>query len=341
MYLDHNATSPMPERVRTAVTDAMANAWANPSSPHALGQAAAAQVQRCRNVIAERLEVRPKDVFFTSGATEANAWVLGGSDIPVVAASTEHPSVLEWSQETVPVSTTGLVDLDVLAKRLRTGRALVSVMAANNETGVRQPVDEIGQLCRQHGATFHCDATQVFGRMDDVFEADFVTVSAHKFGGPRGVGALVTRTPPPGLLRGGQQERGHRAGTLNVPGIIGFAEALQCERHWNATERDKLEVFCLEQGALVVGSGTERLPNTLSVLFKHPGDLLVAALDLQGVFASTGSACSSGSSQRSHVLDAMGLDGTPVRFSFGPESKAQPAIDALVKVLEQLEGACV
>lgn len=341
MYLDHNATSPMPEPVRTAVTDAMSTAWANPSSPHALGQAAAAQVQRCRNIIAERLGVRAKDVFFTSGATEANAWVLGRSDQPVVAASTEHPSVLEWSQETVPVSEFGLLELDVLEERLSTGSALVSVMAANNETGVRQPVEEIGRLCRQYGAAFHCDATQVFGRMNEVIKADFLTVSAHKFGGPRGVGALVTRTPPPGMLRGGQQERGHRAGTLNVPGIIGFAEALQCDRRWDSTERDKLEVFCIEQGARIVGSGTKRLPNTLSVLFGHPGDLLVAALDLHGVFASTGSACSSGSSQSSHVLDAMGLHGTPVRFSFGPESEAQPAIDALVKVLKQLEGACV
>ena len=166
-------------------------------------------------------------------------------------------------------------------------------------------------------------------------------MSAHKFGGPRGVGALITAEPPTGILRGGKQERGHRAGTLNVPGIVGFSAALDTGRTWGSEERDKLEIFCREQGGRIVGDGAARLSNTLSVLFNPPGDLVVAALDLRGVYASTGSACASGSSQSSHVLDEMGLSGTPVRFSFGPESKAQPAIDALRAVLAQLEDTCV
>ena len=341
MYLDHNATSPMPDTVRDAVLDAMSHAWANPSSPHALGQETAARVQRCRQTIADALDVKPKTVFFTSGATEGNAWVLSQADAPVVTSATEHPSVLDWSNETIPVHASGVINLSALEERLKAGPALVSVMAANNETGVVQPIDEIYSLCQLHGARFHCDATQVFGRYRQTIRADLVTVSAHKFGGPRGVGALITAHPPAGILRGGKQERGHRAGTLNVPGIIGFAAALETERDWGNTERDQLEAFCASRGAAVNGKDADRLPNTLSVLFDHPGDLIVAALDLHGVYASTGSACSSGSSQRSHVMAEMGIQGTPVRFSFGPDAAAQPAIDALKTVLNQLEGTCV
>ena len=341
MYLDHNATSPMPPSVRDAVLGAMADAWANPSSPHALGQAAAAEVQRCRQTIADALGVRPKEVFFTSGATEGNAWILSQNDVPVVACATEHPSVLDWCSETIRVDQSGVIDLQALDARLQAGTAVVSVMAANNETGVIQPIDDVAGLCRRHNARFHCDATQVFGREHRNFNADYVTVSAHKFGGPRGVGALITQQPPLGILRGGKQERGHRAGTLNVPGIIGFAAAVNAQRDWNSVERDKLQRFCESRGGRVVGGETERLPNTLSVLFDHPGDLIVAALDLRGIYTSTGSACSSGSSQRSHVLAEMGIDGTPVRFSFGPDAQAQPAIEALTIVLGQLEDACV
>jgi len=341
MYLDHNATSPMPQAVQDAVFSAMSHAWANPGSPHALGQASAAQVQRSRQTIAEALGVPPKQVFFTSGATEGNAWVLSQKAMPVVASATEHPSVLDWSSEVIAVNESGLIDLQALEARLKSGPALVSVMAANNETGVMQPIEAVYDICQRHDAPFHCDATQVFGRIGTPVCADYITVSAHKFGGPRGVGALITSQPPSGILKGGKQERGHRAGTLNVPGIVGFAAALSAGQQWTSDERDKLEAFCKDAGGKIIGERADRLPNTLSVLFSHPGDLIIAALDLHGVYASTGSACSSGSSQTSHVLSEMGIDGTPVRFSFGPGSTAQPAIQALTTVLSQLEGACV
>ena len=341
MYLDHNATAPMPSPVQRAVSDAMSVAWANPSSPHRLGQAAAALVQRCRQVVAERAHVHAKAVFFTSGATEANAWVLSRSHLPVVTASTEHPSVLDWATETVSVDSDGIVDLAELDLTLRKRPALVSVMAANNETGVMQPLDEIRAICDRHSAKFHCDATQTFGRIECPIPADFITVSAHKFGGPRGIGALISPEPPEAILRGGKQERGQRAGTLNVPGIAGFAAALEHDAQWDTGERDTLEAFCESVGGRIVGRNAARLPNTTSVVFGQPGDLLVAALDLHGVYASTGSACSSGSSQRSHVLDAMGIEGTPVRFSLGPESVAQPAIDALSAILEHMDAPCV
>ena len=298
-------------------------------------------VQRSRLDIAERFGVAPKAVFFTSGATEGNAWVLSGTSLPVVASAVEHPSVLAWASETVPVDSAGTIDLEALETRLAQEPAMVSVMAANNETGVIQPMNDVVSICRKYGAALHCDATQVFGRMDFDVDADFITVSAHKLGGPRGIGALISKSPPDSILRGGKQERGHRAGTLNGPGIAGFAAAVRLGETWPSTERDTLEQFCRAKGGRIVGDAAARLPNTLSVLFDQPGDVLVAALDLKGIYASTGSACSSGSSQSSHVLDAMGLTGTPLRFSFGPDSRAQPAIDALEEILTQMEAACV
>ena len=341
MYLDHNATSPMPKAVREAVFAAMERHWANPDSPHRLGQDAAMAVQRARTIVAERVGARPKDVTFTSGATEANAWVLGRSSVPVVAAATEHPSVLAWADDVVPVDADGVVNLSALEARLQAGPALVSVMAANNETGVIQPIDEVRKLVHRYGARLHCDATQWVGRMERTPAADWLTVSAHKLGGPRGVGALIgAETPPESLLRGGAQERGRRGGTVNAPGIIGFGVAVEHAKPAEAMERDRLEAFCRSRGAAIIGEDADRLPNTLCALFSHPGDLIVAGLDLEGVFASTGSACSSGSAQASHVLEAMGVSGVPVRFSLGHDSAAQPAIEALSTVLGRLEDAC-
>jgi len=341
MYLDHNATSPMSPRVQEAMSEAMRHAWANPSSPHVLGQAACAQVEHSRRIIGDQLGVPAKWVYFTSGATEGNAWVLSGSAHPVVASAVEHPSVLAWSDEHIAVNEGGVVDLADLETRLEAGPALVSVMAANNETGILQPIEEVAEICAKHGALFHCDATQAFGRYPAPIKADFITVSAHKFGGPRGVGAMIAKTPPRALLQGGKQERGARAGTLNAPAIIGFAEAIQEHRCWTSGERDKLEAFCVKRGGRIIGKDHDRLPNTFAVLFDIPGDLLVTALDLNGIQASTGSACASGSTATSHVLEACGITGIPVRFSFGPESLAGPAIDALGQALDNMVETCV
>ena len=341
MYLDHNATSPMTESVAQAVSLAMRNDWANPSSPHSMGQAAFAKVEYSRIRVADELGVPSKWVYFTSGATEGNAWALSTSTHPVVCSAVEHPSVLSWAQDIIPVDSRGLIDLEALDRHLATTPALVSVMAANNETGVRQPIDEVFEICRQRSCLLHCDATQVFGRGRCDFSADYITVSAHKFGGPRGIGALISKTPPKSILQGGKQERGARSGTLNTPAIIGFGAALEEQRSWPAEERDKLEHFCLKQGGRILGGGAPRLTNTLSVLFDVPGDLLVTALDLAGIQASTGSACASGANTDSHVLRAMGIEGVPVRFSFGPDSKAEPAIAALDRIFDQKGDQCV
>jgi len=341
MYCDHNATAPISATVRSAVAGAMETAWGNPSSPHREGQAAAVRVEYARRQVADLVGVAPKHVLFTSGATEANAWVLSGASPRVIASATEHPSVLSWATETVEVDEHGQIRLEALRTLLQEGPAVVSVMAANNETGVLQPIHDVKRICEEFGSTYHCDATQVPGRMSVEVVADWTTLSAHKFGGPRGVGALVSSSPPPALFRGGEQERGHRAGTLNVPGIVGFGVAASEARVMSSVERDKLEAFCRERGAHIVGGDAPRLPNTLSVLFSAPGDMIVAGLDLRGVHASTGSACSSGSSQPSHVLTAMGLAGTPVRFSFGHGSRAEPIIEVLQNVLDDMGVVCV
>ena len=340
MYFDHNATSPMSDSVRAAVTHAMGHQWANPSSPHRLGQDAAVKVEMARRAIALRLAVPPKAVFFTSGATEANAWALHQRENPVIASAVEHPSVLEWADELIGVDDQGIIDLDALRRRLEKGPGVVCVMAANNETGTIQPVEEVGRLCSESGSWFHCDATQWVGRMDGVIQADSITISAHKLGGPRGVGALVTLNPPEPLLKGGAQERGQRAGTLNVPGIIGFGQAISECAGFSSTQRDLLEAFCISRGATIIGDGAPRLPNTCLALFDVPGDLIVAAMDLEGLCASTGSACSSGSSQASPVLSAMGVEGVPVRFSLGHDSLAGEAISVLAGVLDRMETPC-
>ena len=340
MYVDHNATSPPSEAVRNAVADAMVNCWANANSPHRLGQGAAVQVEFARRQVATMMNCIPKNVFFTSGATEANAWVLQPTDLPVIASAVEHPSVLAWADEEIPVHESGEVKLDWLEDRLRAGPALVSVMAANNESGVLQPIGEVAALCRRYEAKFHCDATQVPGRIPVDIDADWITISAHKYGGPRGVGALIGPKPSSPLLRGGEQERGQRAGTSNVPGIIGMGVASADRTQVSPIERDKLEHHCLGRGALILGGSAPRLPNTTLALFDHPGDLIVAALDLRGIQASTGSACSSGSAVESHVVRAMGHRGTPVRFSLGVESRADDVIRALDEVLMEMGGQC-
>jgi cysteine desulfurase len=253
----------------------------------------------------------------------------------------EHPSVLAWADEIIAVDSGGIIDCDALEKRLKTGPAIVSVMAANNETGVIQPHEEIYRLCQQYGAKYHCDATQVPGRIDFDVHADWISLSAHKFGGPRGIGALITKEPPDGLLRGGGQERGHRAGTLNGPSIIGAGVAADEAAPILPTQRDLLERTCQSLGAVIIGQESPRLPNTLSVLFGIPGDMVVTALDLLGIQASTGSACSSGAAQTSHVLTAMGIEGTPVRFSLGPNTEAEPVIQALMSIKEQMGDLCV
>ena len=324
-YFDHNATAPLHPAVEAVVVAAMRQQWANPHAQYRAAQAAAAAVERARRSVAAHLGAQADQVVFTSGATEANTWVLTAVSGPGdrLVSAVEHPSVRVYGDRVVPVHPSGLVDLDALDRQLSERPArVVSVMGANNETGVLQPIVAVAELCGQHGVPLHCDASQMPGRvrLDDLHCADFVTLSGHKMGGPRGVGVLVARRELAPLLRGGPQERGHRAGTVDTPSALGFAAALEAAQPQDPTARDAVEAICVALGADILGAGAPRLPNTVCALFDVPGDLLVMALDLEGFAASTGSACSSGAHTESAVVRAMGRRGAPVRISLGHDS---------------------
>lgn len=339
VYLDWNATTPLRREAR----DAMAAAWelsGNPSSVHAEGRHARRLVEEARASISGAVGASPRNVVFTSGGTEANALALtpglrrgSGSVVErLLVSAIEHASVLAGGRfpgiaiGTVGVTRSGLLDLDRLRAMLAGGPpALVSVMLANNETGAVQPVREAAEIVHAAGGLLHVDAIQAFGKISlniNALNADLVTLSAHKIGGPKGVGALVLADDVIGLgpvLRGGGQELGRRAGTENVAGIAGFGAAAKAAM--SALEGDALRLEGLRSrlesglrqtpGVIVFADDARRLPNT--TLFTVPGlkaETAVIGFDLAGIAVSSGAACSSGKVQPSHVLEAMG---------FGPE----------------------
>src|SRR6266436_7873378 len=338
-YLDWNATTPLRPEAAAEISSALTHCG-NPSSVHQWGRVARQAMERARQSVGALLDARPEQIIFVSGGTEANHLALLGTGRDrVLVSAVEHDSVLRAvpEAERIPVDRDGIVELDMLDRLLAANPrpALVSVMLANNETGVMQPVAEIARIARGHDALFHCDAAQAAGRIAvDVaaIGADLVTLSAHKLGGPPGIGALVVAgglelTP---LLRGGGQESGRRAGTENLPGIAGFAgaagaAATQIAVYDRIRElRDSLEagIAAIAPDAVVLGAAVPRLPNTTAVAM--PGvsaETQVIALDLDGVMVSAGAACSSGKVGPSHVLAAMGV--TPeiaaatIRISLG------------------------
>ncbi|MCB1381125.1 MAG: cysteine desulfurase [Alphaproteobacteria bacterium] len=317
-YLDHNATSPLRPAARQAMLAAM-DVCGNASSVHAEGRAARHLLDQLRQTIAAALGVLPAMVTFTSGGSEANAMALAGVPVErLLVSAIEHPSVIEAARSSgktvkiIPVTAVGQVDLEALAGMLPGPTALVSVMLANNETGVIQPVAEVVRLCQRHGAIVHCDAVQALGKIPfnfGVLGVDLLTVNAHKLGGPAGVGALVIRDGlairP--LVKGGGQESRRRAGTENIPAIAGFAAAVSEKIQDINILRDRLEASLEDE--TVFGCGGPRLPNTSCIA--APGakaETLLMALDLDGIAVSSGSACSSGKVAPSHVLAAMGVE---------------------------------
>jgi cysteine desulfurase len=352
IYLDHNATTPVREEVAEAMLRALRERWGNPSSVHAEGAAARAAVERARESVAALLAVEPREVFFTSGATEANNSVLGriaGSPAApgrhVVASNVEHPSVeaplaaLEaegFAATRVPVAPDGRLDPAALEGALRPGTALVTLIYAHNETGVVQPLGEIAPRVRARGVPLHSDVTQAVGKLPlDLprLGVDLASLSGHKLGAAKGVGCLVARGElafEP-FLRGGGQERGRRGGTENVPGIVGLGVACELAGRELAARagelaalRDRLweGIAAKVPRALRIGSAQHVLPNTLCVCFPGaPGDLVLQALDLAGVAVSSGAACASGSIRPSRALLAYGLDAAQaraaLRFSLG------------------------
>jgi cysteine desulfurase len=338
-YLDWNATAPLRPETAAAITAALAHCG-NPSSVHRWGRAARQMVERAREAVAALVGGDPEGVVFVSGGTEANHLALFGSGRErVLASAVEHSSVLQAmpAAERIAVDADGIVDLTRLNQQLAADPrpALISVMLANNETGVIEPVAEIAAIAHRHGALFHCDAVQAAGKIPvDVaaIGADLVSLSAHKLGGPPGIGALIVRgmaelSP---MIRGGGQERGRRAGSENLPGIAGFAAAAVAAMDGLAGYdgvrqlRDSLDASLITAApeAIVIGAAAWRLPNTTVIAL--PGlsaETQIIALDLDGVMVSAGAACSSGKVGPSHVLQAMGaapeIAGCTIRISLG------------------------
>ncbi|MBM3534108.1 MAG: cysteine desulfurase [Alphaproteobacteria bacterium] len=350
-YLDWNATAPIRPEARTAMTAALDLAG-NPSSVHGEGRAARALIEDAREAVASLIGAGPDQIVFTSGGSEANALALGGSDRRVLASAIEHDSVLAHAvPERIKVTAEGVVDLDDLEAKLASGRApvLVSVMLANNETGAIQPLADVVRIARAHGALVHTDAAQAAGRMPVDFlglGADLMSVSAHKLGGPQGVGALVIgeRALVAPMIRGGGQERGRRAGTENVAGIVGFGAAAiaAAVTDWRSVTqlRCDLEQRAIGLGAEIFADQAARLPNTTSL--RLPGiaaETLVIALDLEGVAVSAGAACSSGKVKTSPVLKAMGMSeqaaGEAIRASLGWTTTAEE-IDLFIAALGRI-----
>lgn len=330
IYLDYNASGLVRPEVLEAMTRALADNG-NPSAVHAAGRRARARVETARAQVAELVGADPTAVVFVSGGTEANAQgvasALAAGGERLIVSATEHPCVAETAAnagapvEVLPVDAKGVIDLDWLDAALkRPGRAVVAIHHANNESGVIQPMPEAAALVRAAGGWLHVDAIQSAGKIAvDIraLDADSLTLSAHKLGGPQGVGALVFKEGVAGvrILHGAGQERGLRAGTENVPGIVGFGVAADCAVRdlaaagAHAAWRDAAQARVKTAGATIIGEGAERLPNTLFMAVEgwdSPQQLIT--LDLAGVMVSAGSACSSGKVKPSKTISAMGLD---------------------------------
>jgi cysteine desulfurase len=366
IYLDNNASTPVLPEVLEAMRPYFGESFGNASSIHHHGQETRAAVERARDSVASLLGCRSAEVVFTSGGTEGDNLAIAGltsAGDHIISSSIEHHAVLHASkhlEETgcevayVPVDGRGLIDPDDVRRAMRRNTTLISIMMANNETGVLQPVEEIGKIATEADVYFHTDAVQVAGKVPiDVkrIGCDALSISGHKMHGPQGVGALYvrrgTRLQP--LFYGGRHERSRRAGTENVPGIVALGKAAEVamqgfERGDDkkmAELRDRMQRGILAQveEAGVNGEGAPRVPNTTSIYFDHiEGEAMVISLDLRGLAVSTGAACSSGAIEPSHVLMAMGLRAdrarASIRFSLGKQNTDEEIDIALALVPE-------
>lgn len=355
VYLDNNATTPVLPDVLEAMRPYFGERFGNASSIHHHGQETRAAVERAREAVAALLGCRPAEVVFTSGGTEGDNLAIFGLVRPgdhVISSTIEHHAVLNSSKRLqemgnevtyVPVDGRGLVDPDDVRRALRPNTKLVTIMMANNETGVLQPVEQIGKICAEADVYFHTDAVQAASKVPirvKQIGCDLLSISGHKFHAPQGVGVLFVRkgtTLEPRFF-GGSHERSRRAGTENVPGIVGLGKAAELAAHGLKTGEDRgiaalrdcLETAILQQveSADVNGKGAPRVPNTSNIYFDYiEGEPLIIALDLKGLAVSTGAACSSGAIEPSHVLTAMGLRSdrarASIRFSLGKQNTAE------------------
>jgi cysteine desulfurase len=365
IYLDHAATTPLRPEVLEAMLPYLTEHHGNPSSIHASGRRARQGLDEAREQIAAIIGCKPREIVFTSGGTEADnlalkgiAWASSAKGRHVVTSSVEHKAVMNaaamlerhgFTVTYLPVDGHGRVDPADVAAAITESTVLVSIQAANNEVGTLQPVSEIGAICRDRRVPFHTDAVQSAAfapPAPDAWQATLVSLSAHKLGGPHGVGALHVRqgTAMVPQLNGGAQERQRRAGTENVAGVVGFAAAMRlaaAERPDLVPLRDRLiHGLTSLDGVVLTGHPTDRLPNSASVVIEGiEGGDLVAALDLEGIEASTGSACTTGSVEPSHVLLAMGLDPElahgSLRLTLGPET-AEADVDRTLEAIGQI-----
>lgn len=374
VYLDHAATTPLRKEVLDAMLPFLTSAFGNPSSQYAAGREARKAVEAARDAVAAAIGAAPSEIYFTASGTESDNWVLRGtakqyreSGAQIVTSRIEHPAVLHTCEDLageglkityLPVNADGFVDFNALRDALQKNTALVSVMAANNEIGTIQPIQEIGELCRERRVLFHTDAVQAIGSYEirvDKFSVDFLSLSAHKFYGPKGIGALYVRSgvklPP--FVTGGHQERGMRAATENVAGIVGLAKAMEIaveNLQENAAKVRKLRDHTLARvlseipDARLNGDSKRRLPGNLNFSFAYvEGEALLFLLDLAKIAVSSGSACTSGSADPSHVLQAIGvapeLTSGSLRVTFGPENTLEEAdffVDTLKEAVRKL-----
>ncbi|HWI16571.1 MAG TPA: IscS subfamily cysteine desulfurase [Vicinamibacterales bacterium] len=376
-YLDHNATTPLDPAVANRMTQAMREVWGNASSVHHFGQQAKAALDEARSAVASLLNAEPSDIIFTAGGTESDNLAIRGAAESLeptgrkhlITSAIEHEAVLNtmkslakrgWRVTTIPVDASGIVSVDRLRDALTDETALVSVMHANNEIGTIQPIAELAAVAHERGALFHTDAVQSAGKLPiDVrtLGVDLLSIAGHKFYGPKGSGALWLRrgvrlTP---TITGGKQERNRRAGTENVPALVGLGVAASGAQQKIASEGPRLAALRdrLEAGILASVAGTERngaaaprVPNTTNIsIDRVEAESLLIGLDLAGIAVSSGSACSSGTLEPSHVLKAMGLPHArtlgSIRFSLGAsntDADIDRVLEALPPIVEKLRS---
>lgn len=369
VYLDNNATTPVLPEVFAAMRPFYEDEFGNASSIHHYGQHARAAVEKARASVAKLLHARPAEIVFTSGGTEADNLALFGlvrRGDHVVTSTIEHHAVLNSCKRleqmgcevtSVGVDSRGLIDPEDVRKAVRANTRLISIMMANNETGVIQPVEEIGRIAKEADVFFHTDAVQAAGKVAIDVEritCDALSISGHKLHAPQGTGAMYLRkgTLIQPLIYGGSHERQRRAGTENLPGIVGLGKAVEIAIDWQesggaakmSAMRDRLQnaVLSAVDAAGVNGLGAPRVPNTTNFWFDHvEGEALVIALDLKGLAVSSGAACSSGAIEPSHVLMAMGLPAqrarSSIRISLGKQT-TQEDVDFAITVIPETVG---
>ena len=367
IYLDHNATTPLHPEVLNAMLPALQDNFGNPSSIHSFGRSARVQLDEAREKVARLIGASSSEIIFTSGGTEANNLALLGvalkdKEKKIITSKTEHPSVLNPCRQLeeqgvevhyLDVDRFGRIDINNLESQITESTALISLQHANSETGVLQDIKKVSELARSNGVLFHTDAVQSVAKIEfDLkdYPVDMLSISAHKFNGPKGVGALFLRKGTPALfapVSGGSQEKKRRGGTENVAGIIGFGKAcemaikrvstLEVSRVAELKDYFYNKVYEMIPGTELFGDMQNSLPNTLNLGFAGvEGDTLLIAMDMEGVAVSTGSACSSGTGLPSYVLQAMGLPdkkiNSSIRFSLGCRT-TKTELDSVLKTL--------